>query len=313
MLVMRLIPLGFSLLAITLLVTACISDDQLATGPVEQEGPVAEDVAIAETGQQATIAELNRLVEARQPVRSEEGGVTVMRGAVPPALAALPEVMPSQAATPVPVPQVQRVSGPATGGSLVAAALSGSGAVVTAAAPGALASAGQLATLQAQPTTPVQVAELAPDLTSVSPAAGSPAVTQVTDSGDPIVDEVRRLASMNPTTIQELEARGASRMTTEEITALTVGNTLTHTNAENGFSASTYYDPNGVSQLINDGRALPSRYQISDGARCRIDSQGMGVCALLYRDGDTTWVCDQRDQGTCNWFVSDVVAGFAEN
>ena len=313
MLVMRLLPIGFSLVAIAILMTACISDDQLAATPATPDASVAADDTVAESEQQATIAELNRLVEARQPVRSEEGGVTVMRGAMPPALTGLPEVMPAQAPAPVPVPQVQRVSGPATGGSLVAAALSGSGAVMTAAAPGALASTDQLAALQAQSTTPVQVAELEPHLSTVSPAAGSPAATQLTQSGDPIVDEVRRLASMNPTTIQELEARGASRMTTEEITALTVGNTLTHTNAENGFSAATYYDPNGVSQLINDGRALPSRYQISDGARCRIDSQGMGVCALLYRDGDTTWVCDQRDQGTCNWFVSEVVAGFAEN
>lgn len=307
----RLIPLGFSLIAIAILMTGCLTGADLASPAVEQAEaqPAVAEPAVSD--QEGAVAALTRLAEARQPTRSEEGGVTVVRGAMPPALAALPDVLPTTDATPALA--VQHVSGPATGGSLVAAALSGGGGVRTAAAPGALASADQLAALQAQPATPVQVAELAPSPAAPAPAAGNPAVTQLTDSGDPIVDEVRRLAEMSPVSIQELEARGATRMTTEEITALSVGNTVTHTNAENGFSASTYFDPNGQSRLINDGRGLPNRYQISDGARCRIDSQGMGVCALLYQDGDTTWVCDQRDQGMCNWYVSDVVAGFAEN
>ncbi|MEZ5670589.1 MAG: hypothetical protein R3F55_24760 [Alphaproteobacteria bacterium] len=275
-----------------------------------QPVPVVSDVI--QQDRAAVVAELTALSEAPPVSRSEEAGVTVIRGTNPPpqlvAMAStLPVLDPLQAEQVAAEPDI--APGPATGGSLVAAAFGGGRQLAGRAAPGALASAEQLAAL----ASPEQLAGLTrgPDaaLAEMTPAAGPAMPTGVADD-DPVVAEIRQRASMAPTSIQQLEARGAVRMTTDEISALTVGNTLTHTNADNGFSIATYYDPSGESRLINDGRGLPARYQISDGARCRIDSQGLGVCALLYRDGDTTWVCDQRDQGVCNWYVSQVQPGF---
>jgi hypothetical protein len=299
------------------LADGCVSEGDLASGPTVADPAIVAEAVPAE--QSSAAADLARLVEAAQPTRTEEAGVTVIRGAMPPALAALATPMPiSTQPHAQPLTQVEPlVTGPATGGSLVAAALNQGGGVQTAAAPGALASVDQLAALQAQPAVPVEVAQLTDTLPAASydaaaPAAGSGSVTTLTQSDDPIVEQVQRLASISPVSVQELEARGATRMSTEEITALTVGNTVTHTNADNGFSVATYYDPTGESRLINDGRGMPSRFQISDGARCRIDSQGVGICALLYREGDTTWVCDQRDQGICNWYVSKVEPGFID-
>ncbi|MGF1624740.1 MAG: hypothetical protein ACFCVH_07640 [Alphaproteobacteria bacterium] len=298
------IALGLTLAITSGMAAGCVTESELAAGPT-----VADQIAPAEATvieQQPAAAQLARLVEASQPTRTEEGGVTVIRGPMPPALAALASPMPVSA--PQQALAEPRPVGPATGGSLVAAALNQGGAVPTSAAPGALASGGQLAALRAQPSIPVEVAELAV-LETTAPAGGTAAATALTQAEDPIVEEVRRLAAMSPTSIAELEARGATRLTTEAITALSVGNTLTHTHAGNGFSVATYFDPSGESRLINDGRALPGRYQIIDGARCRIDMEGLGICAVLYREGETTWVCDQRDEGACNWYVSRVEPG----
>lgn len=284
------------------LMTGCISDGEIAAGP---------DATHTSPEERATVAaELTHQTSQQQATRTEEGGVTVIRGTVPPALMAMASTMPVQDPTTGDFEPRPSVSGPASGGSLVAAAMAQGSSVQTAAAAGALASVEQLAALQAQPATPVVVAELADnELSQVSPAAGSASVTSLTGADDPIVQEVLRRAANTPISIRDLEANGATRMSTEEIAAFTVGNTLTHTNAATGFTVATYYDPSGESRLINEGRALPGRYQITDGARCRIDMQGLGVCALLYRQGDTTWVCDQRDQGMCNWVVSRVEAG----
>lgn len=304
------------------LAAGCVSEGDLLQGPeLSREPPAATGPEAPQRPDPA--AELARLVEAAQPTRTEEAGVTVIRGATPPQLAALTAPVPAATdARPAPLTRVEpRPSGPAVGGSLVAAALHREGGATPAAAPGALATPEQLAALRAQPAVPVTVAALdeppvgldAPATVSdVSPAVGEATVTVLTQAEepvDPIVEQVQRLATMRPVSIRELEARGAARLSSDEIRALSVGNTVTHTNADTGFSIATYFDPSGESRLINAGRALPSRYQISDGARCRIDSQGIGVCALLYREGDTTWVCDQRDGGMCNWYVSRIEPG----
>ena len=282
--------------------TGCITDGEDAPLPV---GDASMDTDRAEA-----IAQLTALAQAPAVTRSEEGGVTVIRGTAPPQLLAMTSTVPvsnTQQAAAI-AAEVDVPPGPATGGSLVAAALGGAPGERMAAAPGALASRDQLAALASPEQLAGLPAQMA-DIAALAPAAGG-AADSIADDSDPIVAQIRERAAMAPTSIAQLEARGATRMSTDAIAAITVGNTLTHTNADNGFSIATYYDPSGESRLINDGRGLPARYQISDGARCRIDSQGIGVCALLYSEGDTTWVCDQRDQGVCNWYVSQVQPGY---
>lgn len=284
------------------LMTGCISDGEIAAGPGATNVTPEERATVA--------AELTHQTNPQQATRTEEGGVTVIRGTVPPALMAMASTMPVQDPTLGNSERPETISGPASGGSLVAAAMAQGDSARTAAAAGALASPDQLASLRAQPFSRVEVADLEDnELAQVTPAAGSASVTSLTGDDDPIVQEVLRRVANAPISVQELEAKGALRLSTEQISALTVGNTLTHTNAVTGFTVATYYDPSGESRLINDGRALPGRYQITDGARCRIDMQGLGICALLYQEDNTTWVCDQRDQGMCNWVVSRVEAG----
>lgn len=265
--------LGTLVLAAAGLVGGCAGDASVAT-----------EMGIPEVfSQQQAAAEAAAItdgLDGPEVTHSVEAGVTVIRGTAPGQLRAIAQA--NAGAEPV----------------------ADSGA---APAPGAMVAPDQLAMLAAPPAVPVTPVAARPLDTDLVPAAGD---AEAGDAGRAQLAAVQHRSDLAPTTIEALEARGAVRLTTEEIEALSVGNTLTHTNAETGFSVSTYYHPGGESRLINGDRGLPSRYQISDGMRCRIDMQGVGICALIYRDGPTTWICEQGDQGMCSWYVSRVEPGY---
>lgn len=253
------------------------------------DASVATEMGIPEVYVQRTAGDAEPLTEspdAAEVTRSVEGGVTVIRGLAPGQLQAIAS------------------TSPASNGRAARAA--GSTESDVAPAPGALVAPDQLAMVAAPPAVPVTPVSGRPLAASLAPAAGDPSPS----SAGLQLAEVQNSATLAPTNIEALEARGAVRLTTDEIEALSVGNTITHINAENGFSVSTYYHPGGESRLITGDRGLPSRYQIGDGLRCRIDMQGVGVCALLYRDGPTTWVCEQDNQGMCSWYVGKVEEGY---
>ncbi len=244
------------------------------------------------------------------PVAEEvQNGVTVMRGPVGQSapLAAsggAPQAgtsyQPSyntaaaDAAAAPPMPTVVR--GDAVGGSLLAAIQAQESQAVEVNTPGGIGNADLLLAEGATGVVPV---------TDLAPAARGPdAVPELA-----VAEMVFSGPLPAPTTVESLQSRGAVPMALEEIEAITDRNTVVHTNVDNGFRVATYYDGQGFSYLLSQGRGYPGRYQVSEGARCRIDSQGVGVCASLYREGQTIWICDDRDNGQCNWIVSEVLSG----
>ena len=263
---------GALILAAAGLVGGCAGDAELAT-----EMGIPEVYQMQEA--RAEAARMTEGLDAPEVSRTVEGGVTVIRGTAPGQFHAIASTMPVDEDRALAADAAPAAGAPVPGGS----------------APD------QLAMLAAPPAVPVTPVSGRPLVSELAPAAGGAAAQ---------LAEVQHDTQLTPVSIEALEARGAMRLTTEEIEALSVGNTITHTNAETGFSVSTYYHPGGESRLINGNRGLPSRYQIGDGLRCRIDMQGVGVCALLYRDGDTTWICEQGDAGMCTWYVSRVVSGY---